>query len=203
MKTVIIFFVLLISIHRACSEDVLLRAHAQEIAIVSPSLAKKIFYQLDVEEKEADLVASLFFKNDEFLFCHKEPDRVHMCSIYLNFAGIGELSSYFVDSDYGKGNLYEAISEKPVYGRGDITFYPTEIKISVSKAIARMLYSKMDQIYEDVLEDDYNTIYQRDGVDIQCVEIYSKQKKQTDYSCTINIKINGDWKDSEKTDHLF
>lgn len=171
-----------------------LRFHTQELAITSEKIAKEMYNSLDTKEEEADLVHALFFKYGEFLYCHKEPEEAHLCAAYLNFNGLGELSSFRTDSDYGKGDVIEAIITKPVVGKGLVTPTAEGFNLEVKGKLGEFLYQKMKDVYADYDEKENRVIETKKGKDMSCqlttIKLESKNKRI--FNCKVSVKMNGD-----------
>ncbi len=120
-----------------------LKFHTQELLISSGDTARELYESLHVKEVEASLVAGLWFKNDEFLFCWVEPTGDYFCSVYLDFSGKGRLSSFHRDVDYGKGDPVEYIVKKEVKGEGKLFPMKWGMDLVVEGALAEFLRSKI------------------------------------------------------------
>jgi hypothetical protein len=120
-----------------------LKFHTQELLVSSGGAARELYESLHVKEVEASLVAGLWFKNDEFLFCWVEPSGEYFCSVYLDFSGKGRLSSFHKDSDYGKGDPVDYIVNKEVKGEGKL--YPMKwgMDLIVEGELADFLRKKL------------------------------------------------------------
>jgi len=149
LKSFLSFFVLIALLHKhnfAFAETFLssdLKFHTQELLISSGGTARELYEAMHVEEKEASLVAGLWFKNDKYLFCWVEPNGEYFCSVYLDFTGKGRLSSFEKDRDYGKGDPVEFITQKPARGEGKL--YPMKwgMDMVVEGALADFLKKKL------------------------------------------------------------
>jgi hypothetical protein len=185
--------------------------YSQELEVSSSAPAKEIFHGIAREAVEASLVHGLFFKNDRFVFCQREPHSYahkafYKCSVYLKMNGLGELSNYETDSDYGKGDTVEAIITKPVKGIGNLVPTISGLKIEVTGDLANFLYKKMSKIYVDYDESEDSIVEVKRGVNIFCAKISSKEKQGTiqkvETKCSVNIKLNGDQKARENYPEL-
>jgi hypothetical protein len=142
------FFVLiaLVSTGKSQAETFLssnLKFHTQELLVTSGGTARELYESLHVKEVEASLVAGLWFKNDEFLFCWVEPNGQYFCSIYLDFSGKGRLSSFHTDVDYGKGDPVDYVTSTEVKGEGKL--YPMKwgMDLVVEGELAEFLRKKL------------------------------------------------------------
>lgn len=145
LKTVCLIIVLSIS-RMAFAETFLssnLKFHTQELLIASGGTARELYEAMHVQERQADLVAGLWFKNDEHLFCWIEPTGDFYCAVYLDFTGKGRLSSFSKDSDYGMGDPVDFIVNKPVVGEGKL--YPMKwgMDMVVEGELAAFLRKKL------------------------------------------------------------
>lgn len=120
-----------------------LKFHTQELLISSGGTARELYEAMHVEEKEATLVAGLWFKNDKYLFCWIEPTGDYFCSLYLDFTGKGRLSNFQTDPDYGKGDPVDYIVNKPALGEGKL--YPMKwgMDMVVEGELAAFLRKKL------------------------------------------------------------
>ena len=119
--------------------------HSQEVLVTSKEVSKKLYMNLKVKGKRADLVGGLYFKNDRFLFCWREPNFEYFCSFYLSMKGDGTLSSFQEDSDYGQGSLVDYIENKRVSGVGWIYEHDLGMDLIVEGDLAQRLIEKMPE----------------------------------------------------------
>jgi hypothetical protein len=168
-----------------------LRMFSQEVAIVDPVIAAEIYWELIPKEEEADLVHNLHFKYDKYIFCQRDPLKMHICAVYLNQHANGELSSYHTDTDYGKGDVIEAAYTKPVTGYG--YFRPIEegLILTFEGDLAKSLYDKMYKAKEDVEEPTQFWIKTiRQGQHMGCQRKDYLESDYTSYACAMTVRMN-------------
>ncbi|OIQ18876.1 MAG: hypothetical protein BM556_06235 [Bacteriovorax sp. MedPE-SWde] len=168
-------------------------AHTTELSILDSNIARDIFKRLPVKSVYADLVHGLIFKNDRHIFCVREPSRIYHCHFYLKDLGEGELSSYWTDHDYGKGNFEEYIKTSKTKGKAELEFIDGRLHIYTEGKLAQYLYDRMDLGVSTYHKRDDGILYEkRRGRKMKCVK--AEAENDDIYACRVFIPVGPDKK---------
>ena len=170
-----------------------IRAHTSEISITDSKVARDLFMRLPVQWKAADLVHGLMFKNDQYIFCVREPERIYHCHVYLKGFGEGELSSFWRDHDYGKGSFVEYVKKKPEKAIAKLAIKNNRLHLYTEGEVAKVLFEKMDLAKTSYHKEGKVPYEKRIGRKMKCVRIEQEDKDY--YACRIFVPIGKEKKD--------
>ena len=205
--TLILFFLSHVVFALSPHEDgevigVRIKAHTSEISITDSKVARDLFMRLPVQWKAADLVHGLMFKNDQYIFCVREPERVYHCHVYLKGFGEGELSSFWRDHDYGKGSFVEYIKKEPQKATANLAIKDNRLHLYTEGDVARILFEKMDLAKVSYHKTEDGVPFEkRIGRKMKCVRI--EQEKSDYYACRVFVPIGDKKKDTPKVGPLL
>ena len=169
--------------------------HAQEIKITDQKLARKIFRYMPGKAVHSPVVYGLMYKHHKYLMCQRTPDAITTCSVFFSHKADGTLSSFYHDTEYGKGDVVDYVHNKALIFPSDISLYPNGIKIrftkkeAVEKALTKIdLGEQKDSRGVNYISESYF------GKHISCTQYtnYREGKKQPLHfqECAINIPLN-------------
>ncbi len=159
--------------------------HTNELSIKSNELSKEIYKKLKVRSVGADLYYGLFFKNDEFFFCENNNNKEFKCFIYLSANDPGSVSSYYSDSDYGKGSMTEFIETKPIIEPLSLIIDGNNITIKFKGQMAQRLYKKFKKFNEDIDSSNGVDYKIQSGEHLNCYQ--AKIKKKIKHFCELKF----------------
>jgi hypothetical protein len=170
------------------------RIATNEFSILDNEIAKEIYFAIAKEPKEFDLIGQTYYKNDRYIYCIEEINRQYHCHFYFQNRKEGKLSSFETDSDYGKGDVIEAIYGKPILEKASIELIPYGLGIYFKNRAAKFFYNHLNgPSYVDKLGT------KKIGKFITCVKYYENEIEK--YQCGIALPINPHkWEKSLKPD---
>lgn len=160
-----------------------LKAHTTEITFNCEEAMHDLFYELKTQEKDYELWAGDFYKNDEFLFCERLQFSKHRCYAYLSLKYNGNLASFYRDPSFGKGNLFEFMETKPINEGGRLKVEGSTLWVYPEKKISKFLYQRIGRRYPGP-----KGSIKKFGNQIVCLKL--GKGKEADYRCRIEIPFN-------------
>jgi hypothetical protein len=173
MKKVISALLLIISFTSFASlkGETLISSFSTEIMIQDQSFSRFLVENLPGFMQESSLVADEYYFHHSYFYCLIDPEQLIHCSVYLSEDRHGSLTHILYDTDYGKGDVVQAMFDKREHEYANYRIEGNILQISTGRKVAQNIFNNL------LISNAINKI---NGPHLHCP---SRSK------CTINIPI--------------
>lgn len=162
--------------------------HDNQVSLTNPDVSREIYQEIFANEQSFNLIEG-FYKNDEHFFCTADPQNGFRCHVYFTGKGIGELSSFYFDGDFGKGSLLEFLKTQPISASSYISLEADRVVVQFKGKMAeRIMQKKLWALKAKTMNTQKGPMSYKQGKHLGCAKLLVGNKKA--YSCLLSIPLN-------------